>query len=235
MVSIIIEYLESNKPFTLTPEDFEKDDDSNYHIDFMTCCANLRARMYNIGEKDRLTIKGIAGRIIPAIATTTTAVAGLATLEMVKYVSGRRNVPHFRNFFMNLALPLFLLTEPREAPKISLNEKAEFTLWDRWDIKEGRDITPQGILDYFKKKHNLQAVSIVTKTGGLIYDPDFGASARLGKKIVDILRIDTKETKYIDLDITFQDEKSPNALDGPPIRLFFRKALEKKPKGKNEK
>lgn len=30
----------------ITPVDFEKDDDSNFHIDFISACANLRARNY---------------------------------------------------------------------------------------------------------------------------------------------------------------------------------------------
>lgn len=54
-----------------------QDDDSNFHIDFIAAAANLRARNYSIPEGDRLRIKRIAGRIIPAIATTTAAVSGL--------------------------------------------------------------------------------------------------------------------------------------------------------------
>ena len=38
---------------------------------------NLRAMMYSIEAVDRLKTKLIAGRIVPAIATTTAAVAGL--------------------------------------------------------------------------------------------------------------------------------------------------------------
>jgi hypothetical protein len=41
---------------------------------------NLRASMYNIEVSDRLKIKRIAGRIVPAIATTTAAVAGLVSI-----------------------------------------------------------------------------------------------------------------------------------------------------------
>ena len=33
--------------------DFEKDDDSNHHIDFLTAVANLRARNYKITEGSR--------------------------------------------------------------------------------------------------------------------------------------------------------------------------------------
>ena len=41
---------------------------------------NLRAMMYNIETVDRLKAKRIAGRIVPAIATTTAAVAGLVSV-----------------------------------------------------------------------------------------------------------------------------------------------------------
>ena len=66
--------------------EFEKDDDSNHHIDFIAAVANLRARNYKIGEADRLKIKLIAGKIIPAIATTTAMVVGAVGLELLKIV-----------------------------------------------------------------------------------------------------------------------------------------------------
>lgn len=61
---------------------FEKDDDHNGHIDFITAASNLRAKMYSIEPADRLKTKRIAGRIIPAIATSTAAVSGLVRLSL---------------------------------------------------------------------------------------------------------------------------------------------------------
>lgn len=53
-----------------------QDDDTNFHMDLITSLANLRARNYSIAEVDKLKAKFIAGRIIPAIATTTALACG---------------------------------------------------------------------------------------------------------------------------------------------------------------
>ena len=58
-------------------EEFEKDVDDNFHVDFIYSMANIRASNYNLGEMDWLTVKIKAGRIVPALATTTAAIAAL--------------------------------------------------------------------------------------------------------------------------------------------------------------
>ena len=61
-----------------------QDDDTNFHIDFINAASNLRAYNYEIEGCDRTKTKLIAGRIVPAIATTTSLVTGLVCLEMYK-------------------------------------------------------------------------------------------------------------------------------------------------------
>lgn len=56
--------------------EFEKDDPTNFHIECMGSISNLRARNYNIGEVPNFKVKLIAGKIIPALATTTAMVVG---------------------------------------------------------------------------------------------------------------------------------------------------------------
>lgn len=67
---------------TVEPQSFEKDDDANEHVAFVTSAANLRCFNYSIKEVDFHEVKVIAGKIIAAIATTTAAVCGLVRAHL---------------------------------------------------------------------------------------------------------------------------------------------------------
>lgn len=67
----------------MSPLQFEKDDDDNGHMDFVASASALRATVYSIEPADRLKTKRIAGKIIPAIATATAAVAGLVRIFVI--------------------------------------------------------------------------------------------------------------------------------------------------------
>jgi ubiquitin-activating enzyme E1 len=72
--------------FEIEAIEFEKDDETNFHIDFIHAAAQLRARNYKIHECDFGKTKMIAGRIIPAIATTTAMITGAVAAEFYKFV-----------------------------------------------------------------------------------------------------------------------------------------------------
>lgn len=126
--------------------DFEKDDDTNFHVDFIHAASNLRARNYRITECTQQKTKMIAGRIIPAIATTTATITGCVGAEMYKYAQGFTDIESFKNGFINLAIPLFIFSEPSPAKTtktveydIALMGKVQaipegFTIYDKIEV-----------------------------------------------------------------------------------------------------
>jgi len=163
--------------FRLTPMEFEKDDDTNHHIDYITAASNLRAINYSIQPADRHKTKGIAGKIIPAIATTTAMATGLVCLELYKLIDEKDDIEQYKNSFVNIALPFMAFSEPIAAQKFkypSPNGEMTWTLWSRFDI-EGNP-TLQSLIHYFAKEHGLE-VTMLSSGVSMLYS-GFGLAAK---------------------------------------------------------
>ncbi|XP_053724431.1 ubiquitin-like modifier-activating enzyme 1 isoform X1 [Synchiropus splendidus] len=156
------------------PIDFEKDDDTNFHMDYVVAASNLRAENYGIPTADRHKSKGIAGQIIPAIATTTAAVAGLMCLELYKLVQGHRKISSYRVAFLNLGCSYFVLAQPGQVEHFEVAGK-KFTVWDDF-LVDGRcggqqEMTLGNLLQHIKDRCGL-TVCMLTVGRGLLYDSD---------------------------------------------------------------
>ncbi|EPR77755.1 Ubiquitin-activating enzyme E1 [Spraguea lophii 42_110] len=210
-------------PDLLTIIEFEKDDDTNFHVNFIYAAANLRAMNYKIKTTDRLTVKGIAGRIVPAIATTTALVSGLATLEILKYIIEQKE---YRNTFVNLALPFIGTSEPIEPLKNKINlenifkesenyetkyknidttnftKEIEYTLWDRIELE---DTSINKFIEYFLNKYNLETTMISTQ-GKVLYCSFYNKDKyknNLTKSFKELIE-NTEDKMFIYVDVLFE-------------------------------
>ncbi|PFX22554.1 Ubiquitin-like modifier-activating enzyme 6 [Stylophora pistillata] len=197
--------------------EFEKDDDSNGHIDFITSASNLRATMYSIETADRLKTKKIAGKIVPAIATTTAAVAGLVTIELVKVVM-KSPAEEFKNCFMNLALPYVIFSQPGPPEVTVIREGLSFSNWDKWVVQGTQEFKLKDFVKYFKDKYGF-VVSIVVHGVKIVYVPLLpGHSKRLEQKMTKLIKAPNKA--YVDLTVSFEGDGDDD-LPGPPVRYYF--------------
>lgn len=208
--------------FTMKPIQFEKDDETNYHMDLIAALANMRARNYSIPEVDKLKAKLIAGRIIPAIATSTALATGLVCLELYKVLDGGHKREDYRNTFANLALPLFSMAEP-VPPKVLKHHDMSWTIWDRWVLKGNP--TLRELLQWLEDK-GLNAYS-VSCGSSLLYNSMFPRHKdRMDKKVVDLVREVAKVDippyrRHVDLVVACEDDEG-NDIDIPLISAYFR-------------
>ncbi|KAK4454378.1 hypothetical protein QBC34DRAFT_158095 [Podospora aff. communis PSN243] len=182
--------------FKLTPVEFEKDDDTNYHIDFITAASNLRAENYKIEQADRHKTKFIAGKIIPAIATTTALVTGLVILELYKIIDGKDDIEQYKNGFINLALPFFGFSEPVPSPKVEYKgpNGTKVSLDKIWDRFELEDITLNELIEDFKSRG--LSISMLSSGVSLLYASFFPPAKmkdRYGMKLSELVTTISKK------------------------------------------
>lgn len=146
----------------MAPEEFEKDEDSNGHIDLIYSMSNLRSRNYGLNECTWMEAKLKAGKIMAALSTTTSVVAALQTIEIMKLVAG---CEQWRNAFVNLAVPLVQISEPGEVPKHKI-ANSEFTVWDIWEFKCE---TLKDLLSQLREKHEVEGFNISTSHGKPVF------------------------------------------------------------------
>lgn len=179
--------------YRLSPIEFEKDDDTNHHIEFITAASNCRALNYSIETADASKTKFIAGKIIPAIATTTALVTGLVCLELYKVVAKHDDVELFKNGFVNLALPFFGFSEPVKSAKGKYNDKEFDQIWDRFEVHG--DIQLKELLDNFQEKEGLE-ISMLSHGVTLLYAsffPPKKVKERLSMKITELIETVSKK------------------------------------------
>lgn len=202
--------------------EFEKDDDTNYHMRFICSASNLRARNYEIAEADLHKSKLIAGKIIPAIATTTALVTGLVCFELYKVLGtcGKENemkVETYKNGFVNLALPLFAFSDPIACPKKKAG-KLEWTMWDKITLKG--PLTLEAFLDKFTKEYEVE-VNMLSFGTAILYS-FFSAKPERKKKTMeqiceDVCKVSVKSGDMLCFELCCSDLVNGEDVELPQV------------------
>lgn len=121
--------------------DFEKDDDTLGHVQWLLISSNLRNFQYKIEEADLYTTRKIAGNIIPAMITTTALVSGFQILEYIKLIkfykkgikSDKKDIELYKNRFVNMNTNYIDGITPTNAEIYKVGS-LDFTLWDKLQV-----------------------------------------------------------------------------------------------------
>merc|ERR1712087_838840 len=145
--------------------------------------GNLRARNYSIDEVEKFQAKLKAGRIIPAISTTTAMATGFVLLELYKQlIFGKERLEVRRNLFANLALPgpNIILTEPAACAKIKSGQRWDpdmymdvdevaypegHSLWDQIPVPGAASMTLEALRSWFTTHHQLVLTELTLMHG----------------------------------------------------------------------
>merc|ERR1719263_1970699 len=218
--------------FSLSPIDFDKDLDD--HMLFVTACSNLRALNYSIPTEDTHRSRAIAGRIIPAIATTTALVTGLICLELYKIIGTPQRelkIDAYKNGFVNLAIPFMTLSEPTAPAKTKAVVKGKewnWTAWDSLDMNVG-DITLKEFIKYFEDEYGLD-VSMISHGVSILFS--FFANKkklaeRMTMKMSEVVESVTKKALpgnqlFLVFEIIANDLDTDEEVELPYVKFRFR-------------
>ena len=70
------------------------------------------------------------------------------SVELLKVVK-RGPIELYRNAFLNIALPLIVLSEPAPAQRTQITEGVSYTLWDKWEVQGHANYTLKDFLKHF--------------------------------------------------------------------------------------
>lgn len=158
----------------VNPIEFEKDYD--LHIDFVRSLSNLRALNYGMKSHDNFDVKKIAGKIIPAISTTTSLVSGLSAIEVIRVVSEEYffKEQNFRDGSFNMNIDTYGIGLVSETNYHIINGD-KFSKWNLYS----NDLTYSNVDDLIDEYElididgeTLELDTIEDDNGNIIYEDD---------------------------------------------------------------
>jgi ubiquitin-activating enzyme E1 len=143
----------------------------------------MRDENYSITFADNFITKVIAGKIIPALASTTSLVSGLVALEVYKLILGFDKIEKYRNSYINFGTSFFGFTEPSPVKTTKVG-KLKYTMWDNFKFD---NIKVAELIDYFE--HNKVEVSSISSGNYMLISPMLSVKKLDERKQMDIVSL----------------------------------------------
>ncbi len=190
-----IDFINATKELYINSSNTEFDKENYYHVNWITCASNCRAANYNIPLSTFYETKGIAGKIIPAVATTTSTIVGLIGLELLKYINGINNIDKYRSYFINMAINTFIYSEPIKMDDIEINN-IKLNGWTNFNYNGNK--TLQEFINHCNEQFKIP-VSMVLNGSTILYSTLFGDFKDiLTKKLSEMMEVNTSLTVFSD-------------------------------------
>ena len=211
----------------LIPVEFEKDNDLNGQIDLIYSMCGLRALNYSLVPYDWMTCKIKAGKIIPALSTTTSCISALQTLELLKLIK-ELDINYYRNTFLNLAIPFMQTSEPGNVVNKKICGNLVSNVWDLWEININKEKIEENcikfLFDELKKKYKIFPKDIfIGKKPVYLSMQNKENKNSINQKLTDLLGVN-EDNHYLDVIITFTEKEESNEYlkNIPKIRIHFK-------------
>ena len=207
------------------------DKDIDIHTDMMEVLVNLRADMYRIELADRIKVKLISGKIIPALSTTTSVIAGFVVLDILKYLS--KNKHKYTEVNINLGINNYSVYNAMKpsvthnnmfSPEYNMKIKTipeDFNTWSKIKISAKTDfvLSIKDLIYFLKNTLDLDPQMIMADNLILYNSLSSKIPKTNMKKIFDKLNKSYKE--YLNLDVCLYSEEGIPILTPPVVYSYF--------------
>lgn len=202
---------------------FEKDDDKNGHIDFITAMTNLRSHNYKLPEMEWISVKLKAGRIVPALATTTAAIAGLQVVEAVKILKNLK-IEQYRNVFMNMSIPVVTMPEPGPAVKYAITPELKVSVWDQWNFhftaSKGNSLGE--LFKWIEEQFKIKPRDLMKGNKPIFLSILNKLEEFESRPLDELLDLESGESVYVTV-ICYLDDPKKSLENIPPVKISFDK------------
>ena len=164
------------------PQYFEKDDETNWHIQYITAASNCRAINYGIQvasfQATRELLVGLYRQLQLQLR-----VVGLISMELIKYCLGYDDIEKYRSWFINLSDNMSISSEPNPAPKLKFGDKS-INSWEKFIFEHNTSLS--NFIKYYNEYFGCK-ITIVLYGSSIVY-AEFMSTGNEDKLLVDIFK-----------------------------------------------